>query len=75
MSETTNGDRAVMAARQLGKLIETVFAGGEIDEGDVLEFAGDLLADVFHLARVAGVTPEELVSRAETHFYAEIEGD
>lgn len=44
-----------------------------IGEDAVHEIAGDLIADLFHLARLNGATPETLISTALAHFEEEVE--
>ncbi|MEU7153816.1 hypothetical protein AB0B15_38250 [Streptomyces sp. NPDC045456] len=43
-----------------------------VDEAELREVAGDLLADLFHLARINDVLPEVITGAAYLHFEAEV---
>lgn len=45
------------------------------DREAVMEIAGDLICNLFHLVGAAGVTPEELVDRARMHYDAEVDDE
>ncbi|NGN68434.1 hypothetical protein G5C51_31625 [Streptomyces sp. A7024] len=44
-----------------------------IDREALTEIGGDLVADLFHLARLNGCTPEALTAAGVMHFEAEVE--
>jgi len=79
-SEPTNHTRALWARKALmafaaetGQTADLEYLSDpERDRGWFLEVAGDLLADLFHLADAVGVEPEELVERARYHHDAEV---
>lgn len=68
-----NTDRAEWAAVALTAFGEqTGQTGYDYSDGEhVQEIAGDLICNLFHLARRAGVTPEALLEVARGHFDAE----
>ncbi|MFE6165817.1 hypothetical protein ACFQ7F_43735 [Streptomyces sp. NPDC056486] len=43
-----------------------------VDEEDLMEICGDLLANLFHLCRINGVDPEEITRRGHLHFEEEV---
>jgi hypothetical protein len=72
--EPTNEDRAGWAAVALDAFGAQVGQTGYdySDDECLLEIAGDLLCDLFHLARQAGVIPEQLYTHALDQFEYEL---
>lgn len=68
---------ALAALRAFGlQTGQAVMLTGPMDalgEGVICEVAGDLLANLFHLARLNGVEPGAITSAARLHFDAEVQ--
>ncbi|MFF9481372.1 hypothetical protein [Streptomyces sp. NPDC014733] len=63
------------ALEAFGTQTGQTYFDGSTDVGDdvLLEVAGDLLADLFHLARLNGVEPAQLIERGMTHFCDDVQ--
>ncbi|TLQ38877.1 hypothetical protein [Streptomyces marianii] len=71
----TRAHWAVTALEAFGETTGQNYLDGSLDvDGDVLrELGGDLLADMFHLARLNGFAPELIIDAGRMHFEAEVD--
>lgn len=60
--------------RRTGQTGDFYFTGTlAMDEEAIREIAGDLLANIFHLARLNGMAPARIVASGAMHFFEEVE--
>lgn len=71
----TRAHWALTALEAFGKETGQNYFDGTLDVGDdaLIEAGGDLLADLFHLARLNDVEPEQITHAGYLHFEAEVE--
>ncbi|MCF3100992.1 hypothetical protein IPZ58_05305 [Streptomyces roseoverticillatus] len=59
---------------ETGQKGEAYFPGTlEVGEDVIREVAGDLMANLFHLARLNGVDPAKVVAAGALHYFEEVE--
>lgn len=70
----TRAHWALCALEVFGALTGQNYFDGttSVDEDAFLEVGGDLLADLFHLARLNDLDPDVIVSAGYSHFNAEV---
>ncbi|MFE4497106.1 hypothetical protein ACFRKD_32140 [Streptomyces niveus] len=70
----TRASWAVIALDAFGVATGQRYTDGtlNVDEEELNEIASDLLANLFHLARINLVDPDEIVGRAYLHFNEEV---
>ncbi len=70
----TRAHWALMALEAFGKETGQNYFDGTLNVGEdeLREVGGDLLADLFHLARINDVEPELLVAAGYMHYEAEV---
>ncbi|WP_137235533.1 hypothetical protein [Streptomyces sp. BPSDS2] len=70
----TRAHWAVTALEAFGKQTgQSVDGTLDIDEDELRELGGDLLADLFHLGRLNGCAPELIIDAGLMHFEAELD--
>lgn len=76
--ERTNSDRAATAFKAVATYVDLTRFGDRFDDlatdelGDyAIEWIGDLVCDLLHLARLNGLEPEAIFEQARFHFDAE----
>ncbi|MFF8464890.1 hypothetical protein ACF071_29605 [Streptomyces albidoflavus] len=71
----TRAHWALTALEAFGKETGQNYIDGTLDVGDdvLRELGGDLLADLFHLARLNGCAPEIVIDAGLMHFEAELD--
>lgn len=70
----TRAHWALTALEAFGKQTGQNYSDGTLNIPDdcLVELAGDLLADIFHLARLNDVAPEEITTSGYSHFEEEV---
>ncbi|MGN9821930.1 hypothetical protein ACTMUQ_42460 [Streptomyces sp. SD11] len=71
----TRAHGAVIALKAFGSTTGQNYLDGtlNVDPDALRELGGDLLADLFHLARLNDCTPELIIDAGRMHFEAEVE--
>jgi hypothetical protein len=70
----TRASWAVTALEAFGRQTGQNYTDGtlNVDEEELREVSGDLLANLFHLARINGVDPEEITRTGYLHYEEEV---
>ncbi|MCX5426074.1 hypothetical protein [Streptomyces sp. NBC_00078] len=70
----TRASWAVTALEAFGRQTGQNYTDGtlNVDEEALREVSGDLLANLFHLARINGVDPEEITRAGYLHYEEEV---